>query len=141
VDNYIGTTLVRHGWGASFGKAAYPGLFKKHVKTWGGERVHPALKWTGKKGPMLKARLDHYVDDNISDMIRRFDRYTEARAKDLRDKGDVGSLANNIRRVFSRFWKCYVRRKGYKEGGYGMMVAILAALYPLVSHIKAKTER
>jgi len=43
VDNYIGDKLVRWGWGASFGKAAYPGLFKKGVKTWGNQRLHPHL--------------------------------------------------------------------------------------------------
>ena len=42
VDNYIGERLVRYGWGASFGKAAYPGLFRRGVKTWGPQRVHPS---------------------------------------------------------------------------------------------------
>jgi len=35
VDNYIGGRLVRWGWGASFGKASYPGLFRKGTKLWG----------------------------------------------------------------------------------------------------------
>lgn len=140
VDNYIGGKLVRWGWGASYGKAAYPGLFKKGVKKWGGDRVHPRLTWSGKKGPMLKKRLSHYVDRNISDMIRRLDSYSTARAKDLRETGEIGSFANNFRRLFSRFFKCYVRRKGYREGGYGFLIALFAGLYPLLSHLKAKLE-
>jgi len=47
VDNYIGTRLVRYGWGASFGKSGYWGLFRKGTKTWGRERVHPKLVLTG----------------------------------------------------------------------------------------------
>lgn len=142
VDNYIGDRLVRHGWGASYGKAAYPGLFRKGAKTWGRDRVHPSLKWKGRKGPMLKSRLDHYVDRNISDMIRRLDSYSTAKARDLRDKGETwGSTAANIRRLFSRFFKCYVRRGGYKEGGYGFIIATCAGLYPLLSHFKAKYEK
>lgn len=141
VDNYIGDRLVRHGWGASFGKAAYPGLFKKGVKTWGPERLHPSLTWTGRKGPMLKGRIKHYVDRNISDMIRRLDSYSTARAKDLRDSGKHGSLANNLRRFFSRFFKCYYARKGYKEGGYGFLIALCAGLYPLLSYFKATLEK
>lgn len=140
VDNYIGTRLVRWGWGASFGKAAYPGLFRKHVKEWGRQRVHPSLTWRGTKGRMLDARLVHYVDRNISDMIRRLDNYSTARAKDLRDAGQVGSFANNLRRLFSRFFKCYVLRKGYREGGYGFLIALFAGLFPLISHLKAKLE-
>jgi hypothetical protein len=46
-----------------------------------------------------------------------------------------------VRRFFSRFWKCYVARKGYREGGYGLVIAALAGLYPLVSHLKAKYEK
>jgi glycosyltransferase involved in cell wall biosynthesis len=138
VDNYIGERLVRWGWGASFGKAAYPGLFRNGVKVWGDQRVHPRLSWSGKKGPMLKSRLDHYVDRDISDMIRRLDSYSTARAKDLRDSGNIGSFASNLRRLFSRFLKCYIARKGYKEGGYGFLIALFAGLFPLLSYLKAK---
>lgn len=141
VDNYIGGRLVRHGWGASFGKAAYPGLFRKGAKVWGRRRVHPPLSFTGRKGPTLTHRLDHYVDRNISDMIRRLDSYSTARAADMRETGEVGGFANNIRRLFSRFFKCYVARKGYREGGYGFLIALFAGLYPLLSHLKARLER
>ncbi len=146
VDNHIGAKLVRWGWGASFGKAAYPGLFRRCAKSWGPQRVHPSLAWTGRggakavKGAMLANRLDHYVDANISDMIRRLDRYSTLRAADLRDAGEIGSLANNIRRLFSRFFKCYVRRKGYREGGWGLLIALCAGLFPLLSYLKASLE-
>lgn len=142
VDNYIGTRRVRHGWGGSYGKAAYPGLFRKGVKHWGRDRVHPSLTWHGRKGAMLHQRLDHYVDRNISDMVRRLDAYSSAKARDLREKGETwGSLASNLRRLASRFFKCYVRRGGYREGGYGLLIALFAGLYPLLSHLKAKLEK
>ena len=140
VDNYIGDRRVRWGWGASFGKAAYPGLFRRGVKQWGDQRVHPSLTWTGRKGAMLSHRLVHYVDRNLSDMLRRLDSYSTARARDLRESGQIGSTANNVRRFFSRFIKCYVFRKGYREGGYGLMIAVCAGLYPLIAHLKAKLE-
>jgi glycosyltransferase involved in cell wall biosynthesis len=141
VDNYIGDRLVRWGWGASYGKAAYPGLFRKGVKVWGRQRVHPTLQWSGRKGPMLKERIEHHVDRDISDMIRRLDSYSTARARDLRDSGEIGTMPRNLRRLVSRFFKCYVSRKGYREGGYGLLIAIFAGLYPLLSHIKAKLEQ
>ncbi len=140
VDNYVGDRLVRWGWGASFGKAAYPGLFRNGVKVWGPQRVHPSLVWSGKRGPMLEGRIDHFVDRNLSDMLKRLDSYSTARAKDMRESGKIGSTANNVRRLFSRFIKCYVGRKGYREGGYGLMIALCAGLYPLISHLKARLE-
>ena len=142
VDNYIGGRLVRYGWGASFGKAAYPGLFRRGVKRWARQRVRPSLTWSGRKGAMLTQRLRHDVDKNISSMIRRLDNYSTARARDLRDAGETwGSTCSNVRRLFSRFFKCYVARKGYREGGYGFLIALFAGMYPLMSHLKARLEK
>ena len=140
VDNYVGNRLVRFGWGASYGKAAYPGLFRKGTKIWGPQRVHPRLTWNGRKGHMLTHRTKHFVDRDISDMIRRLDSYSTARALDIREGKDVSSYANNVRRIFSRFIKCYIGRKGYKEGGYGILIALFAGLYPIISYIKADLE-
>jgi glycosyltransferase involved in cell wall biosynthesis len=140
VDNYIGHRLVRYGWGASYGKAAYPGLFRKGAKSWGHNRVHPKLTFKGIKGPRLTHRIDHMVDRNISDMIKRLDRYSSARALDLRDAGDIGTFGHNVRRIFSRFYKCYVARRGYREGGYGFLIALFAGLYPILSYLKARLE-
>ncbi|MGY8994660.1 MAG: glycosyltransferase family 2 protein, partial [Rhodospirillales bacterium] len=131
----------RWGWGASYGKAAYPGLFRRGVKTWGPQRVHPTLEWRGQKGERLTARLRHDVDRDISDMVHRLDSYASARARDLREAGEVGTLPNNVRRFFSRFFKCYVMRKGYREGGYGLLIALFAGLYPLLAHLKARYEK
>ncbi|MBV9521640.1 MAG: glycosyltransferase family 2 protein [Alphaproteobacteria bacterium] len=140
VDNYVGDRCIRWGWGASFGRSAYPGLFRKGAKRWGPQRVHPALAFSGRKGPALAERLDHYVDRDLSDMLQRLDRYTSARAKDLREAGAIGSYGANIRRIFSRFWKCYVARRGYREGPYGFMIALCAGLYPILSYLKARLE-
>ncbi|WP_299377198.1 glycosyltransferase family 2 protein [uncultured Kiloniella sp.] len=142
VDNYVGGNLVRYGWGAQFGKASASCLCRKGVKRWGNDRVHPKLHWKegARRGIKLQNRLVHYVDDNISDMIRRFDSYTTARAKDLLDNGDIGTMPHNARRIVSRFWRCFISRKGYREGGYGFLIATFAALYPMVSHIKARYE-
>ena len=141
VDNYIGDRLVRYGWGASFGRAAYAGVFRKGAKTWGRERVHPKLNFKGGKGPRLKNPIQHYVDRDIADMIGRLNRYTSLRAMDLRQSGDPGSFAHNVRRIFSRFWKCYVARQGYREGGYGFVIALCAGLYPILSYLKATLDK
>jgi glycosyltransferase involved in cell wall biosynthesis len=140
VDNYIGERLVRYGWGASFGRSAHAALYRKGMKEWGPERVHPAVRLSGVSGAPLSARLVHHVDRDISDLLRRLDRYTSARAQDLRDSGDIGSYGRNLRRIGSRFWKCYVGRKGYREGPYGFLIALCAGLYPILSYLKARLE-
>ena len=139
-DNYVGTRLVRHGWGAQFGVGSKACLYRKGVKFWCAERVHPKLVWKpgARQGPPLRHRMVHFVNRDISDMILRLDRYTTARALDLRDSGDIGSAFHNYRRIVSRFWKCFVGRKGYREGGLGFLIALFAGLYPILSYLKAR---
>ena len=139
VDNYVGGRLVRHGWGGSWGTSATVRLFAKGAKRWGGQRIHPATELLGQRMTLAEP-LVHHVDRNISDMIRRLDRYTTAKARDMRAQGQIGTFGGNLRRLFSRFYKCYVRRKGYKEGHYGFLIALFAGLYPLLSHLKARLE-
>lgn len=141
-DNYIGATRVRHGWGAYIGASAGPRLFSRGAKRWGRQHVHPSLELGPRQG-MLETPIDHLVDADISDMLARFDRYTTAHARDLVASGKAGqeSLWRNLRRIPSRFYKTWVRRKGYREGGYGLLVAILAGLYPLVSWLKTTLEK
>ena len=139
VDNYIGATLVRHGWGAAWGVSSTARLFAKGCKRWGDQRIHPAVELTGARG-RLKTPMIHYVDAGVGDMIRRLDRYTAARAKDLRDAGMPESFGRNVRRIVTRFFKCYVRRKGYKEGHLGFLIALFAAIYPILSWLRAKLD-
>lgn len=138
-DNYIGARLVRFGWGAYNGASAGPRLFTKGAKIWGDQLVHPRISLQGRRR-WLNTPIEHYVDRDISDLIARFDRYTRARAMDLCASGDIGSLAGNIRRIFSRFWKSFVTRRGYREGLYGILLALFSAAYPLVSYIRARLE-
>jgi glycosyltransferase involved in cell wall biosynthesis len=140
VDNYIGTRLVRWGWGASFGRSAHAALYRKGAKRWGDQRVHPTLALTGLQGGTLTSAIIHRVDRNISGLLARLDRYTSARAADLRESGDIGSYGQNLRRIASRFCKCYIGRKGYREGPWGFLIALCAALYPILSYLKARLE-
>jgi glycosyltransferase involved in cell wall biosynthesis len=140
VDNYIGTRLVRWGWGASFGRSAHAALFRKGSKRWGNQRIHPTVSLIGCQGAALSAAIVHYVDRDISEMLRRLDRYSSARAEDLRESGDIGSYRQNLRRIASRFWKCYIGRKGYREGPWGFLIALCASLYPILSYLKARLE-
>lgn len=138
-DNYVGDTLIRYGWGAAWGVSAAPRLSRRGCKQWGMERIHPGLELTGPEG-WLKQRMVHYVDRDISDMIIRLDRYTTVRARDLRESNNSDSFGRNVRRIFSRFYKCYVGRKGYREGKYGFLIALFAGLYPILSYLKAHLE-
>ena len=142
VDNYIGDRLVRHGWAGSFGTSAVPRLFRRGAKRWREQRVHPGLDWTGDEGPRLTARRAGAL----------------CRPRHLRHAAAAGSLfhrqgggpvgerqgrhrcASNVRRFFSRGFKSYVSRKGYREGGWGVLLALCTGRFPLLAYLKATLE-
>jgi glycosyltransferase involved in cell wall biosynthesis len=138
--NHIGARRVRYGWGAYNGVAAKPILFRRGAKRWGAGRVHPRIEMTGRRGTLNEA-LDHYVDRDIGDMFRRLNRYTDLAALDALDAGEQPAMRDAVRRVFSRFWKSYVARKGHREGAYGLALATFSALYPLLIYLKVATAK
>ncbi len=140
VKNYLGTRVVKYGWGAYFGKSSYSGLFKKEKKIWGNQRVHPKIDLIGVQGKTLVNKLIHYYSKSIFDLFIKLDSYSSARAKDLEYLKKPESLLINIRRIFSRFWKCFFLRKGYKEKEIGFLIALVASLYPILSYLKYKEK-
>jgi glycosyltransferase involved in cell wall biosynthesis len=141
IDNYVGDHLVLYGWGGSFGTTSKNILFRKGAKRWRAQRVHPGVDWTGTTGALINAiGVRHDVDRDISDMLRRLDSYSSAKAADLLASGEIGTLGDNVRRFFSRFLKCFISRQGYKGGGWGFLVSLCAGLFPLLAHLKARLE-
>jgi glycosyltransferase involved in cell wall biosynthesis len=141
VDNYVGDRVIKYGWGGSFGTTLAARLYRRGAKRWGGERVHPKVTFDGAQGPNLKAAIRHQFGENVSDVFRRLDRYTDLRAQDLREHGGKTGVADNARRGLQRFWKCYVKRGGWKEGGWGLLISMMAGLYPLLSALRADLDR
>jgi glycosyltransferase involved in cell wall biosynthesis len=139
IDNYVGDHLIRHGWGGSFGTTSVARLFRRGTKTWGLEHVHPTVRFCGREGAILKHGIVHHVDADMGDMMRRLERYTALHAVDL-TVHPRGGVASNLFRAVRRFYKCYVSREGYREGDWGVLIALMAALYPLISTLRARLE-
>ena len=125
-DNYIGMQKVKYGWGASWGVTAAPRLSYKGCKKWNSfQRIHPSISLKGKKG-WLKNSINHYVDRDINDMLKRLIYYSDQKAKDLiSSKERIPPFWIIIRKGITRFFKCYITRKGYKEGKLGFLIATI----------------
>ena len=141
-DNFIGNKRVRYGWGASWGVSSAPRLSYKGCKKWNNnQRIHPSLELKGKK-EKLKNRINHFVDEDINDMLKRLQTYSDKKALDIVVNNEkIPSLLIIIRKSLTRFFKCYVSRKGYKEGKWGFLIALMAGLFLLLSFFKASLEK
>lgn len=141
IANYIGKRYVQFGWLRTLGVLSrqtltYRGLKKYHED----KEVHPTCDLEAEKKYFTNPII-HLVDEDIADLMVRFNRYTNWRANDMISKGKVkGGIFKLVFGFKVRFLKAFFSKKGYKEGGLGFLLAILAGLYPLVSYLKAKEK-
>lgn len=139
IANYIGDRYVKHGWLRVLGVLQRQTMHYKGLKKYDEDKeIHPTALLTADV-KHLQNPLTHLVDDDISDLLARFNRYTTWRAKDMiAGNQKEECFLKLVATLKLRFCKSFLLKKGYKEGRLGLLLAILAALYPLVSALKAK---
>ena len=139
--NYIGKKAIKFGWMACMAPDGKFCLFKKKNKYWLDGRVHPSYKIHGRKGKGLENYIIHNMSDNISDLLKRFNRNTSFNAIDLVEQDYKLEKLFSIRKAVSRFLKCYIARKGFLSGREGLTISLLSAIYPFVSAMKARYDQ
>ena len=141
IDNYVGSRLVKYGWLRTLGVLQRQTIHYIGSKIYDEDKeIHPTctLKTEIK---FMKNPIIHLVDDNIADMLARFNRYTNWKANDMIAKKKIrGGFLYLIFAAKLRFLKSFIVKKGYKEGLLGVLIALLACLYPIVSYLKAKEK-
>jgi glycosyltransferase involved in cell wall biosynthesis len=139
--NYIGKREVKFGWMRILAPLKREILTPKGTKKYHEDKeIHPTadLKAEIKH---LKNPLIHLMDDDIADLIARFNRFTNWRANDMIARRKIkGSFIKSLISFEIRFFKSFILKKGYKEGSLGFVIAVLSALYPIVSYLKAKEK-
>jgi glycosyltransferase involved in cell wall biosynthesis len=141
IHNYVGKRFVQFGWLRTLCVLERQTMHYIGSKVYDEDKeVHPtATLRTEVK--YLTNPIIHLVDDNIADLIARFNRYTTWKANDMIATGKIkGGFFPSILSLKMRFIKSYFVKKGYKEGLLGILIAMLAGLYPVVSYLKAKEQ-
>ena len=145
IANYIGKRHVKYGWLRTLCVLHRQTLSYRDLKKYHEDKlVHPTCDLDAEI-KYFQNPLTHLVDDNIADLLARFNRYTAWRANDLISSGKIDKktkeiLFKKIIKFKFRFFKSFIIKKGYKEGYLGFLIAILAASYPLASYLKAKEK-
>ena len=141
IANYIGTRYVKYGWLRTLGVLERQTMHYQGLKNYHEDKeIHPTADLKAEI-KYLKNPITHLVDDDISDLLARFNRYTTWRSKDIISSNAVEEgFIKKIATFKLRFFKSFIVKKGYKEGWLGFLLAILAATYPIVSYLKAKEK-
>ncbi len=140
LTNYIGSKKIINGWIACLAPDGKFCLFKQKTKSWMDGSVHPKYILRGKKGEKFKNSIDHFMSKDLSELLIRFNRNTSLYAYDLKKENTNLKKYFSVRKIFSRFFKSYISRKGFKQGGLGFLIGVLCAIYPYVSAIKSKYD-
>ncbi len=102
-------------------------FFKRGYARYHG-RVHHVLEVNGTVGT-ISAEIEHRPFDSIAQVIQRQNRYTSIEAKELFEQYGVlpyRLVRQNLTiKPLKIFWKIYIRKRGYREGVYGIVFTII----------------
>lgn len=133
IKHYFFGKEIKYGeWWPSYKKR----LFKKGRGRW--ERpIHEELVVEGRAG-YLKGHLQHYAYKNISEFINKTNIYTSMEV----EKGNVSSNVFKILLAPPKvFIYRYILRQGFRDGTYGLIVALLMSFYAFINHAKTWEAR
>lgn len=129
--NYFSNVEIKHGtW-----KHDFPiRFFNKRLCYYNDRLVHSSLVVKGKVG-LLENTLKHYSYNSISDYIQKVERFSRCGARDLVNLGKKQSYLKVIFRSLFRFFKSYILYKGFLDGKYGFIIAILESIYVALKYL------
>jgi (heptosyl)LPS beta-1,4-glucosyltransferase len=132
--NFFCGQWIRHGgW--------YPNhqlrLYLKESGSFAQREVHEQVVVNGQVG-VLKAPLEHYTYNSISDYLKRMDRYSDLSAKQYLLEGKKVSWLEILFRTKYTFFKMWVLQRGFLDGANGLILAVLYSYYTFVKYVKLK---
>lgn len=132
--SFFGKRCVRHGgW--------YPDytirLWRRGAGRFVDRSVHEVVRLQGIVGT-LRGDLHHYTYRDTEDFLRRMNRYSTLGAGELRKKGARATMFDLVFRPPFTFFRMYVLRRGFLDGGLGFRLAVLYAMYTFSKYSKLR---
>ncbi len=130
--NYIGGYWVKYGGWYPAGKVR---LFRKDRFKYEEVCVHPRVFIDG-GCEHLRSDIIHKGLSDFSHFLDNLNHQTTLEAKKWIDTNRKMSFFHALWRTTDRFFRTFVRKKGYRDGFIGFMVAFFAGLYQIMSYAK-----
>jgi glycosyltransferase involved in cell wall biosynthesis len=132
LKNYIGDYWVRFGGWYPAGKVR---LFQKNKFKYEEVAVHPRVFIDGECGHLTKDII-HKGYPDFAHFLNSLNNQTTLEAQKWLDTGRVMSCPHAFWRAIDRFFRSFIRKKAYKDGLIGFMIAYFASLYQILSYAK-----
>jgi histidinol-phosphate phosphatase family protein len=130
--NFIGGYWVRYG---GWYPACKVRLFQKNKFRYEEAEVHPRVFIDGACG-QLRCDIIHKGYPDLEHFLASINRQSTLEAKKWVNSKRKMSLGRVIWRSVDRFFRRYLRKKGYKDGLYGFVIAYFDSLYQILSYLK-----
>ena len=79
----------------------------------------------------------HFPGGNLSDLVRKVDRYTDIEARQAYARGRrVDRPTQLFGDAIRYFWRQYIRGRGYRDGTMGLAVALTRTYYRVLTAAK-----
>jgi len=86
----------------------------------------------------IKEKIAHYSYLNLSDYLKRFDKYTTLGALEYYKRGKKASVFQIIFNPFYKFIRMYFIRGGFLDGLEGFLLAIFSSCYSMAKYFKLR---
>jgi len=130
--NFIGSYWIRYGGWYPAGKVR---LFKKDRFRYEEVQVHPRAIIDGACGH-LKSDIIHKGCQDFEHFLNGLNAQTTLEAEKWYTTNRHMSMLCAFWRTIDRFFRKYIRKRGYKDGFYGFMIAFFDSLYQIMSFAK-----
>ena len=115
-------------------------LFDRRRGRWQGGLIHESVRVDGSVG-RLRARMEHFSYDDISDHLATIDRYTTLWAEQAQQEGRRSGPLDPAAAALWAFFRNYVVRRGLLLGEAGLTVSALNSYYTYVKLAKLRERR
>lgn len=84
----------------------------------------------------LQAHMLHYTYPDFAFAIQKMNRYSSDAAVAMHTRGRRASIASALGHSIWTFFRIYVLRRGFLDGGHGFVLAVLAAMGSFSRYVK-----
>ena len=109
-------------------------LYRSGHAIWRGT-IHEYLEVRGQVG-QLSSPILHYSHTSLGRFIDKLNKYTDIEAQEMFNQGIRVGLMRALLGATRAFLGQYVRLQGFRDGGHGLILALLMAFYYFTTHAK-----
>jgi len=119
-SNLLGQKVIKHGdWGSD---TIYR-LYNRQTTSWSLDEVHETLTGPRMKKKKIKGTVLHYTAPDISDLIKKQERYAKLSAVRYFRQNKKAGLVKRIVTPSFHFLKNYILKLGFLDGREGRQIA------------------